>query len=127
MVYFLSERIQRQITRDELHQLWQGEAILLAKVEKHAVTPAFGFFWFIPLIVKHAHQLRNIILVSLLLQGILLVTPMLFETVIDKVLVSRGIDSLTVLGIAMVALAIAEPCYTFYAVGYFPIYRLGLG
>lgn len=113
VVYFPSEGIQRQITRDELHQLWQGEAILLAKAEKRAVTPAFGFGWFIPLIVKHAHQLRNIVLVSLLLQGILLVTPMLFETVIDKVLVSRGIDSLTVLGIAMVALAIAEPCYTF--------------
>ncbi len=92
VVYFPSEGIQRQITRDELHQLWQGEAILLAKAEKRAVTPAFGFGWFIPLIVKHAHQLRNIVLVSLLLQGILLVTPMLFETVIDKVLVSRGID-----------------------------------
>lgn len=62
--------------------------------------------------MKSRHQLRNIILISLLLQAILLVTPMLFETVIDKVLVSRGVDSLVVLGGAMVALAITEPGYT---------------
>jgi len=102
-------------------------AILLAKAEKRAVTPAFGFGWFIPLIVKHAHQLRNIVLVSLLLQGILLVTPMLFETVIDKVLVSRGIDSLTVLGIAMVVLAIAEPCYIFTRLAIFQFIDSGWG
>ncbi|ASX26749.1 type I secretion system permease/ATPase [Candidatus Williamhamiltonella defendens] len=101
------------ISREQLNQLWSGKAILLAKAEKPAKKAAFGFGWFLPLILKHGRQLRNIVVISLLLQAILLVTPMLFETVIDKVLVSRGIDSLIVLGMAMIGLAIAEPIYTF--------------
>ncbi|WP_227734505.1 type I secretion system permease/ATPase [Yersinia proxima] len=113
-VYFPVDGQQKQISQQELASLWSGEAILLAKAEPQEQKKIpFGFSWFIPVITKYRHQLRNIILVSLLLQGILLVTPMLFESVIDKVLVSRGVGSLMVLGGAMVALAIAEPCYTF--------------
>ncbi|QHB32648.1 type I secretion system permease/ATPase [Yersinia canariae] len=114
MVYFAADGRQQQISQQELANLWRGEAILLAKADPQEQKKiAFGFSWFMPVISKYRHQLRNIILVSLLLQGILLVTPMLFETVIDKVLVSRGVGSLAVLGTAMIALAIAEPCYTF--------------
>ncbi|MGE4799776.1 type I secretion system permease/ATPase [Yersinia hibernica] len=113
-VYFSSDDQQKQINPQQLASLWCGEAILLAKAEPPEIkkTP-FGFRWFIPAITKYRHQLRNIMLVSLLLQAILLVTPLLFESVIDKVLVSRGMGSLLVLGIAMIALAIVEPCYTF--------------
>lgn len=69
--------LQKQISRQELASLWCGEAILLAKAELHEQKKIpFGFSWFIPVITKYRLQLRNIILVSLLLQGILLVTPM---------------------------------------------------
>jgi ATP-binding cassette, subfamily B, bacterial RtxE len=114
VIYIAADGQQQQIGRQEFANLWRGEVILLAKAEsRQQQKTSFGFSWFIPVIAKYRHQLRNIILVSLLLQGILLVTPMLFETVIDKVLVSRGVGSLMVLGSAMIALAIAEPCYTF--------------
>lgn len=114
VIYNAASHQKQSISQQQLASLWSGEAILLAKAEQQTQKKtAFGFSWFIPVIVKYRHQLRNIILVSLLLQGILLVTPMLFETVIDKVLVSRGVGSLMVLGSAMIALAIAEPCYTF--------------
>ncbi len=112
-VYFTHTDERRQISREELHALWQDDVILLARLEREETKKPFGFDWFIPLVVKHRRQLRNIILVSLLLQFIALVTPMLFETIIDTVLVSRGRDSLMVLGIAMLGLAVAEPAYTF--------------
>lgn len=112
-VYFAGSDQTRKISPEVLAKLWRNEVILLAKAEPiTAKKQFFGFSWFIPVVMKSRHQLRNIILISLLLQAILLVTPMLFETVIDKVLVSRGVDSLVVLGGAMVALAIAEPGYT---------------
>ncbi|CQD39374.1 type I secretion system permease/ATPase [Yersinia mollaretii] len=114
VIYCATNGQQQSISQPELARLWSGEAILLAKAERQEQKKTtFGFGWFIPVIAKYRHQLRNIVLVSLLLQSILLVTPMLFETVIDKVLVSRGVGSLIVLGSAMIALAIAEPCYTF--------------
>ncbi|WP_145524725.1 type I secretion system permease/ATPase [Yersinia vastinensis] len=114
MIHYAGRGESLQISVQELARLWRGEAILLAKAEPSVQKKtSFGFSWFIPVITKYRHQLRNIILVSLLLQSILLVTPMLFETMIDKVLVGRGVGSLMVLGIAMIALAIVEPCYTF--------------
>ncbi|PHZ25590.1 type I secretion system permease/ATPase [Yersinia massiliensis] len=114
VIYNAASHQKQSVSQQQLASLWSGEAILLAKAEQQMQKKtAFGFSWFMPVIAKYRHQLRNIILVSLLLQGILLVTPMLFETVIDKVLVSRGVGSLMVLGSAMIALAIAEPCYTF--------------
>lgn len=112
-VYFPQIDEQRQISLAQLTDIWQEEVIILARIECEETKKSFGFNWFIPQILKHRSQLRNIILLSLLLQFIALTTPMLFEAVIDKVLVSRGLDSLMVLGIAMLALALAEPSYTF--------------
>ncbi len=92
---------------------WTGEIILLAEKGDGGRQQKFGFSWFLPSIRKHIRQFRSVLLVSLMLQMIPLVTPMLFENVIDRVLVSRSLSSLQVLGIAMMALAIFEPVYGF--------------
>jgi ATP-binding cassette subfamily B protein RtxE len=73
----------------------------------------FGFAWFIPSIRKHSAQFRNILLVSLMLQGIALVSPLFFENIIDRVLVGRSLSSLQVLALAMLVLALFEPVYGF--------------
>lgn len=96
-----------------LKEHWQGKVILLAEAELTSADASVGFNWFIPSLCKHIRQFRSVLLVSLMLQLIALVTPFLFQNVIDKVLVSRSLNSLQVLGIAMLALAIAEPIYGF--------------
>lgn len=92
---------------------WQGEAVLLAEAIYVPKKQKFGFGWFVPSVRKHLRQFRNVLLISLMMQAIALVTPMLFENVIDRVLVSRSLSSLQVLGIAMLALALFEPLYGF--------------
>ncbi|OED43798.1 peptidase C39 [Endozoicomonas sp. (ex Bugula neritina AB1)] len=92
---------------------WQGEAILLARQTEQTKKQPFGFSWFIPSVKKHIRQFRSILLVSLMLQLIALVTPVLFQNIIDRVLVSRALSSLQVLGIAMFVLAVFEPLYGF--------------
>ncbi|MGR5147178.1 type I secretion system permease/ATPase [Photobacterium alginatilyticum] len=92
---------------------WHGEAVLLAEMGDIPKKQKFGFSWFIPSVRKHVAQFRNVLLVSLMMQVIALVTPMLFENVIDRVLISRSLSSLQVLGIAMLALAVFEPLYGF--------------
>ncbi|MDC0659526.1 type I secretion system permease/ATPase [Leisingera sp. SS27] len=74
---------------------------------------AFGFSWFLPSILKHKARFRRILLASLVIQGFALVSPKLFEVVIDKVLVSRGLQSLDVLAIALIGIAFFEPLMTF--------------
>ncbi|WDE02308.1 type I secretion system permease/ATPase [Thalassomonas actiniarum] len=96
-----------------LNDIWQWQVLLLAQPRQAERQRKFGLGWFIPSITKHAAQFKGVIIVSLLLQLIPLVSPLLFENVIDKVLVSRSLSSLQVLGIAMLALAITEPLFGF--------------
>lgn len=99
------------LPREDLAELWQGEVLLLAEQHSGLKAPGFGIAWFWPSILKHARQFRSVLLVSLMLQLVALVTPLLFENIIDRVLVSRGLSSLQVLGIALLALALFEPLF----------------
>ncbi|WP_020407855.1 type I secretion system permease/ATPase [Hahella ganghwensis] len=105
--------VDREYPLEVFHQNWSGEAILLAVTDEPPINQKFGFGWFLPSIRKHMAQFRTVVAVSLVIQLIALVTPMLFENVIDKVLSSRSVSSLQVLGIAMLALAIFDPLYGF--------------
>jgi len=102
-----------QFTVKELTAYWQGETILLAEESETCKQRAFGFSWFIPSIKKHLRQFGWVLLVSLMMQLIALVTPLIFSNVIDRVLVSRSLSSLQVLGFALMTLAIFEPIYGF--------------
>ncbi|WFQ81268.1 type I secretion system permease/ATPase [Xenorhabdus sp. SF857] len=104
---------EKHYPRTILADHWQGRVVLLAEAVEQPKRQKFGFSWFIPSIRKHAAQFRNVLLVSLMLQLVALVTPMLFENVIDRVLVSRSLSSLQVLGFAMLILAVCEPVYRF--------------
>ena len=110
-LYAASLEQVREYSAVEFAKKWCGDAILLAEAGLQPEQVKFGFGWFIPSIRKHIRQFRWVIYVSLMLQLIALATPMLLENVIDRVLVSRSLNSLQVLGIAMLALAVAEPLY----------------
>ncbi|CCN45282.1 conserved membrane hypothetical protein [Vibrio nigripulchritudo MADA3029] len=92
---------------------WQGVLFLFADTGLKSEDVSFGFSWFFPTLKKHAAQLKKVILFSLLIQLIALVTPLLFANVIDRVLVSRSLTSLHVLGLALFALAVFEPIYSY--------------
>lgn len=102
---------EQSLSRESFSACWLGNVILLA--EKHDSTrpQVFGMAWFMPSIFRHKSQLRAVIIASLLLQVIALVTPILFEKITDKVLVSRMLSSLDVLAVAMLALAGFEPLW----------------
>ena len=92
-------------------QLYQGKVLIARANYQARERIAFGFSWFVPAIKKHKQQFSWMIGVSLMLQLIALVSPLLFQNVIDKVLVSRSLSSLEVLGAAMLGLAVMGPFY----------------
>jgi subfamily B ATP-binding cassette protein HlyB/CyaB len=61
----------------------------------------FDFSWFIPAIIKYRRLLLEVLGVSLVLQIFGLVSPLMFQVVMDKVLVNRAYNTLTVVGIAL--------------------------
>lgn len=80
------------------------------------ITPRdvkFGLSWFAPSILRQSAQLRNVFYYAVALQLFALCGPKLFETVIDRVLVGRSLSSLHVLALAMLAMAVAEPLYSY--------------
>lgn len=102
---------QEEASRENFTQNWQGEVLLLAIIQETQKQRSFGLGWFLPSVLRHRRQLRYVIITSLLLQIIALVTPLFFEKITDKVLVSRSLSSLDVLGIGMLALACFEPLW----------------
>ncbi len=92
--------------------LAQLAVIFLVDSELNRSDVKFSLKWFMPSVIKHKKQIRDVFMVATVIQLIALVTPMLFSNLIDKVLVNRSISSLHVLALAMFGLAAAQPLYS---------------
>lgn len=68
----------------------------------------FDFSWFIPAVVKYRWLLLEVLGISLVLQLFGLVSPLMFQVVMDKVLVNRTYSTLNVVCVALLASAIFE-------------------
>ncbi|SDG42888.1 type I secretion system permease/ATPase [Paraburkholderia phenazinium] len=68
----------------------------------------FDFSWFIPAVVKYRRLLLEVLLVSLVLQVFGLVSPLMFQVVMDKVLVNRAYNTLNVVCIALLVSSVFE-------------------
>ncbi|AIN65296.1 type I secretion system permease/ATPase [Providencia stuartii] len=89
-------------------------AVLLIKEQFEAEQKRkFGIGWFIPSILRQRAQLKNVFILAAVVQLFALVSPLLFQNVIDKVLVGRSLNSLHVLAIGIISIAFAEPLYSF--------------
>ncbi|BBG61759.1 Alpha-hemolysin translocation ATP-binding protein HlyB [Providencia rustigianii] len=74
---------------------------------------AFGIGWFIPSIIRQRFKLKNIFILAAIVQLFALISPLLFQNLIDKVLVGRSLPNLHILALGILAIAIAEPIYSF--------------
>ncbi|KML46652.1 peptidase C39 [Burkholderia cepacia] len=68
----------------------------------------FDFSWFIPAVVKYRRLLLEVLLVSAVLQMFSLVSPLMFQVVMDKVLVNRAFNTLNIVCIALLVSAVFE-------------------
>ena len=97
------------VSRDEFERDWDGGLILFTRrAGQRPEDRPFDFTWFIPAIVKYRKFLGEVLLASFFLQLFALLTPLFFQVVVDKVLVHKGLTTLQVLGIGMIALALFE-------------------
>ncbi|MBW8880014.1 MAG: type I secretion system permease/ATPase, partial [Asticcacaulis sp.] len=84
------------------------EVVLVTTRSEQGLLKAFDVTWFIPALVKYRGLLGEVLLASLVLQLFALATPLIFQVVIDKVLVHKGMTTLDVLGIGLVAVVLFE-------------------
>ncbi|RLV59496.1 type I secretion system permease/ATPase [Parashewanella curva] len=112
-LYDSSTKQSVKLSMEELQREQSNRAILLSEKKEQQKVNKFDFSWFLPSLKKHKKLVKNVFLLSMFIQLIGLVTPFIFENVIDKVLVNRGLSSLEVLGIALLGLAVFAPLMSF--------------
>jgi len=80
----------------------------LITVEKSNITPNknFGLSWFSPSIKRFKGGLILVLVASFIVQLFGLANPLLIQVIIDKVISQRSLDTLQVLGIALVVVTI---------------------
>jgi subfamily B ATP-binding cassette protein HlyB/CyaB len=97
------------VSSQELQARHTGQAILFASRASLAGELArFDFSWFIPAMVKYRRLLLEVLGVSLLLQLFGLVSPLMFQVVMDKVLTNRAFSTLSVTCIVLLICAVFE-------------------
>ena len=97
------------MSRDEFEAVWDGQLILMTgRAALSELSRRFDVTWFLGAIHKYRHLLTEVLVASFFLQLFALISPLFFQVVIDKVLVSRTLSTLDVLVIGLVSIAIFE-------------------
>ncbi|MEC8441422.1 MAG: peptidase domain-containing ABC transporter [Cyanobacteriota bacterium] len=86
------------------------EGIELLLMERSNATPdqKFGPGWFWPALKRYRGVLIQVLAASFVVQLFTLANPLLIQVIIDKVISQRSLDTLQVLGIALVMVTILE-------------------
>jgi subfamily B ATP-binding cassette protein HlyB/CyaB len=96
-------------TRAEFEKVWDGRLVLMTRrVALGDLARRFDISWFLGAVHKYRRLLGEVLVASFFLQLLALVSPLLFQVVIDKVLVHRSMSTLEVLAIGLVAIAVFE-------------------
>jgi subfamily B ATP-binding cassette protein HlyB/CyaB len=108
-------RVPSDVTNEEALAQSTGEVVLIARrLAGTGFDPTtFGFRWFLPSIWRYRRPLSQVLVASLFLQVFALATPILFQLIVDKVLVHKGYSTLMVLIIGMASLGFFESVLQF--------------
>ena len=99
----------KPMTRAEFETVWNGQLVLMTKrAGLIDLARRFDITWFLSAIHKYRKHLSEVLVASFFLQLFALVSPLVFQVVIDKVLVHRSMSTLDVLAFALVGIAVFE-------------------
>ena len=85
-----------------------GLEILLVDRSHNTPDQTFGFTWFLPALRRYRGVLVQVFVASFVVQLFGLANPLLIQVIIDKVISQRSLDTLQVLGVALVMVTLLE-------------------
>ncbi|NJN57942.1 MAG: peptidase domain-containing ABC transporter, partial [Leptolyngbyaceae cyanobacterium SL_5_9] len=86
--------------------------ILLLRPTKQTPQQRFSLKWFLPSLYKHRKVLLEVFIASFFVQLFALANPLMIQVIIDKVIVQNSVDTLQVLGVFLLVLAVFEAVLT---------------
>ena len=93
---------------DLAEQFPEGIELLLMERSNSTPDQKFGPGWFWPALKRYRGVLMQVLAASFVVQLFTLANPLLIQVIIDKVISQRSLDTLQVLGIALVVVTILE-------------------
>lgn len=108
LVGFHDDKKPTVYTSDEFSRLYNGEALLLVPRKLQDRDLKFGLKWFIPTIIKYKKPLLEVMLAAFVVQMLGIFSPMITQSVIDKVLSHNSLTTLNVLAIGLIIITIFE-------------------
>tara|TARA_Y100000994_G_C15695267_1_gene443141 strand:- start:135 stop:3077 length:2943 start_codon:yes stop_codon:yes gene_type:complete len=97
-----------KIKTEDLEKKFEKGFIEILKIEKLDTTPEiqFGFQWLLPAINRHRGVLIQVLIASFVVQLFGLANPLMLQVIIDKVISQRSLDTLQILGFALVVITL---------------------
>ncbi|NEU75451.1 type I secretion system permease/ATPase [Hassallia byssoidea VB512170] len=86
--------------------------VLLLQQTRYTPQQKFGLSWFLPSLYKYRQVLIEVFIASFFVQLFGLANPLMTQVIIDKVLVQNSADTLQVLGIFLIVIAVFEAVLT---------------
>ncbi len=109
-VFNMTDRTYEDEPIEGIASKWGEELILVTRRAFGAgINPAtFGFRWFLPSIWRYREAFAHVLFASFFLQLFALATPLLFQIVIDKVLVHKGLSTLAFIVVGLLAIGLFD-------------------
>ena len=97
----------------DFEQIWgeQGQVLLLQPTQ-YTQQQKFGLNWFLPYLSKYRSVLIEVLVASFFVQLFGLANPLMTQIIIDKVIVQNSAETLQVLGLFLVVIALFEAILT---------------
>ena len=97
------------LDKNDLEKIYEGE-IDIINISKNRLTQEnkFSISWFVPVLKEYKNTLFQILLSGLVVQIFVLSNPLLIQVIIDKVISQRSLDTLQVLGFALLVITFIE-------------------
>lgn len=108
LILYPSSKAPQVMEMYELTHIWNGKIILFIPRLMIDRDVKFGFKWFIPTIIKYKSALIEVLVAALVMQILALFSPLITQSVIDKVLVHNSLSTLDVLAIGLLIIAVFE-------------------
>lgn len=103
----------RRLKTTSFIQEWGEEGqVLLLQPTKHTPQQRFSLSWFLPSLVRYRKVLIEVFVASFFVQLFALANPLMVQVIIDKVLVQNSTDTLNVLGVFLLLMAVFEAVLT---------------
>ena len=97
------------LNKNDLEKINDGKFNII-NISKNRLTQEnkFSISWFIPILKEYKNTLFQILISGLVVQIFILSNPLLIQVIIDKVISQRSLDTLQVLGFALLVITAIE-------------------